>query len=236
MGLCWSPDGRSILSSGFEKKGLGVYVVDVETGEMTTVLYGEPVLYGETRIMFPNWSADGKAIFFIERNWKKGISRVFRYDMKTKEKKEVYNQSPHLMWLIPSPDGKLLAFVTIEKYKEENIGVLMVLPVEGGEPREVAKITGAGEYCWNMAWAPDSREIIYGKDLLAPGSRELTRSSELWKVSVDEGEPQRFWKMGGSLKFLSVHPDGQRLAFTSSTWQAEIWVMENFLPELKDKK
>ena len=109
----------------------------------------------------------------------------------------------------------------------------MVLPVEGGEPREVVKITGAGEYCWVIAWTPDSREIIYGKDLRAPGSQGIAKDSELWKVSVEGGEPQKLWKMAGSLKCLSVHPDGQRLAFTSQSWHSEIWVMENFLPEIK---
>jgi len=87
---------------------------------------------------------------------------------------------------------------------------------------EVVKITGDGESCWAMAWAPDSQGIA--------------QDSELWKVSVEGGEPQKLWKMAGSLKWLSVHPDGQRLAFTSQTWHGEIWLMKNFLPEIKTKK
>jgi hypothetical protein len=30
---------------------------------------------------------------------------------------------------------------------------------------------------------------------------------------------------------LSVHPDGQQIAFSAFKRQTEIWVMENFLPE-----
>jgi len=223
-GICWSPDGRSILSSGHDKKGQGIYVVDVKTGEMTAVLYGEE------QIMNPNWSADGKAIFFIERDWKKGISRIFRYDMKTKEKKEIYNQNPNLLWLIPSPDGKLLAFASFEKNK---VGVMMVLPIEGGEPREVAKITGGS--CWGMAWTPDSREIIYDNEF-PPGGQGIEKGSELWKVSVERGSPQKLWKMEGYFEELRVHPDGQRIAFSSQAPYAEIWVMENFLQEARESK
>ncbi len=225
-GICWSPDGRSILLTGGGKKGQGIYVVDVKTGEMTTLLHSE------VRLFSPSWSADGKAVFFTERHDKEGISPVFRYDMKTKEKKEIYNQNPGIFYMAPSPDGKLLAFATFEKYKEETIGVVMVLPVEGGEPREVVKITDGG--CMALAWAPDSREIIYGKSLYASsGSQRIAPGSELWKVSVEGGEPQKLWKMAGSIVGVRLHPDGQRLAFTSQTSWAEIWVMENFLPKEK---
>ncbi|TET63413.1 tetratricopeptide repeat protein, partial [Candidatus Aerophobetes bacterium] len=215
-GISWSPDGRSIILTGRDKKGQGIYVVDVKTGEMTTLLHSE------VRLFSPSWSADGKAVFFTERHDKEGISPVFRYDMKTKEKKEIYNQNPGIFYMAPSPDGKLLAFATFEKYKEETIGVLMVLPVEGGEPREVVKITDGG--CMALAWAPDSREIIYGKSLYAPsGSQRIEQGSELWKVSVEGGEPQKLWKMADQIVGVRVHPDGQRLAFTSQTSWAEIW-------------
>lgn len=225
-GISWSPDGRLIILTGREKKGQGLYVVDVKTGEMTTLLYCEE------RLFSANWSADGKAIFFTERQDKKGISPVFRYDMKTKEKKEIYNQKPGIFYMASSHDGKLLAFATFKKYKGKTIVVLMALSVEGGEPREVVKITDGG--CMALAWTPDSRDIIFGKNVSVPsGSQRSAQGSELWKVSVEGGEPQRLGKTTGSIVGVRLHPDGQRLAFTSRTGWAEIWVMENFLPKEK---
>ena len=43
--------------------------------------------------------------------------------------------------------------------------------------------------------------------------------------------------MEGLLPYgLSVHPDGRRIAFTAGTpVRSEVWVMENFLPALKDR-
>jgi Tol biopolymer transport system component len=228
-GISWSPDGRLILSTGVDKKGRGLYVVDVKTGEMTALLYSD------VRIFSPRWSADGKAIFFTERHDKEGISPVFRYDMKTKEKKEIYNQSPNIFRMTPSPDGKLLAFGTFKKYKGETIGVLMVMPVGGGEPREVLKIMDGS--CLAIAWSPDSREIIYGKNVyVSSGSQRITHGSELWKVSVEGGEPQKVWKMAYGIWGARLHPGGERLAFSSQTSWAEIWVMENFLPGEKTEK
>jgi len=32
---------------------------------------------------------------------------------------------------------------------------------------------------------------------------------------------------------LRVHPTGRRIAFSAIKYRAEIWVMENFLPDLK---
>lgn len=221
----WSPDGRSILASGVDKKGQGLYMTDVKTGEMTIILYGE------AQIMYPSWSADGKAIFFTERDFQKGISRVFRYDIASEQKKEIYHQNPNLLCLIPSPDGKTLAFLMIEK---DNSNVIKILPVEGGEPREVTKI--AEGYCMTMAWTHDGREILFCKNVEIPETQGQAERSELWTISVEGGEPQNLWKFEGPGAELSVHPDGQRIAFSSRKMNNEIWVMENFLPKTKDKK
>ncbi len=34
-----------------------------------------------------------------------------------------------------------------------------------------------------------------------------------------------------NLSGLRLHPDGQRIAFVGGAYSAEVWAMENFLPE-----
>ena len=60
-------------------------------------------------------------------------------------------------------------------------------------------------------------------------------------ISLEGGEPQ---KVGLEMNLLgqrgvSMHPDGRRLAFHAVLGlgpRFEVWVMENFLPELEGNK
>jgi Tol biopolymer transport system component len=53
----------------------------------------------------------------------------------------------------------------------------------------------------------------------------------LWRISPEGGEPQKLWQSDKKNFGLSIHPDGQQIAFSTSEKYLEIWVMENFLPE-----
>ncbi len=58
-------------------------------------------------------------------------------------------------------------------------------------------------------------------------------------ISAEGGEPQYLGlEMEGLLLYgLSIHPDGQRIAFTAGrNLGHQTWVMENVLPELKAAK
>jgi Tol biopolymer transport system component len=62
---------------------------------------------------------------------------------------------------------------------------------------------------------------------------------DLYRVSVDGGEAQKLDLAMGRIRHLSVHPDGQRMAFSSlgaNPEQSQVWTMENFLPGDKSKK
>ena len=224
-GLRWSTDGRSFLTSGYDERWIqGLYIIDVETGDITLL-----PIQADGQVGDPTWSTDGKAIFYSETAWRKKISRILVYDLETKQKKEIYRQDLVVNWLALSPDGRMLAFVTPDP--EMKGQVLKILPVSGGAPRELVKISLG---CWSITWTADGQQILYNKTLYTASGQE--KGYELWKISVEEGEPQKIWE-STEYKFgeLRVHPDGQRISFTSGKWSAEIWAMENFLPSLKDK-
>ena len=99
--------------------------------------------------------------------------------------------------------------------------MLKVMPAAGGEARELLRlrVPETFRWCGAVAWTPDGRYILFAKH----------KPDELWRVPAEGGKPQKLLAMEG-LCHISVHPDGQRVAFTGGRPTSEIWVMENFLP------
>ncbi|MFQ5817467.1 MAG: TolB family protein, partial [Terriglobia bacterium] len=180
----------------------------------------------------------GKAIFTRWRNrGNTGPRSIVARDLGSGREKELYRAaSPaRVAHLGVSPDGQRLAFVWWDP--KEGTTAVKVISTSGGEARELlklpaAQLSGYGQPVFALAWTPDSRHIIY-----APSTAGQKHRFELWRISADGGEPQNLGLAmeGLSLYGLSVHPDGRRIAFTAGTpRRSEVWVLENFLPPLKD--
>ncbi|MCH7557539.1 MAG: PD40 domain-containing protein [Planctomycetes bacterium] len=204
----WSPDGRSLLGAVKTKDG-GLLKIDVETGEVTIIVEG-PGLF------CPNWSADGKAVFYVRRAIKGW--RILRRDLTTNEEKELFrpavgqNGVGAILGLALSPDGKQLAFQDLDA------GMLKVLSVVGDQPRELVKFKGKA----TIAWEPDGSHLLYANRM----------GKKLWRISAGGGEPQELDLEMPSLNHVRFHPDGRRITFTArAEGKIEVWVMENFLPE-----
>ena len=59
----------------------------------------------------------------------------------------------------------------------------------------------------------------------------------MWFIPAEGGEPQSLGlTIDASPRVLSLHPDGRRMAFSVRQPNAEVWVMENFLPVEKVNK
>jgi Tol biopolymer transport system component len=107
------------------------------------------------------------------------------------------------------------------------------MPASGGAPREIYSFKQEEDVTIAPAWSADGRYIYFSRlsSVEAPWN--------FFRVSADGGEAQKIDVAMAGFRHLSVHPDGQRIAFSSegaNYGQAQVWVMENFLPVDKDKK
>ena len=230
--LRWSPDGRSLLVLGRDKKGRqGLYQLDADTGAVTPVVQVEPGDYVHQAV----WSRDGRAIFYTRHDSSTKSSLILVHDLATGREKELYRAViPGLIGggLAVSPNGKQLAFITGDQATRSQ--ALKVMPAAGGETRDLLRAQEPEVIAWQggLAWTPDGREVLFGMHSTSLEEQTV----ELWRISAEGGEPEKLELAMENLRGLRFHPDGQRIVFTAGQRKAEVWVMENFLPELKAEK
>ncbi|MCK4645370.1 MAG: PD40 domain-containing protein [Candidatus Aminicenantes bacterium] len=234
--ISWAPDGRSIIVVGVDKENVqGVYKIDVQTGDVTSIVRFER----GSIIKQPAWSLDGKSIFYPYWQFTENLACILVRDLETGQEEELYRQTapPDIGRVTLSPDGQKLAFLTatgdtVKKILQHH--VLRVIPAAGGKPYDLIKVPVSEGMIASYAWTPTGREILLSKRV-SSGMQEQ-KCDELWMIPTEGGEPRKLGLAMDKILNLSIHPDGQRIAFISHKGGAEIWVMENFLPKLKSKK
>ncbi len=214
----WSHDGRSLTVAGASVTGQrgGYYLVSLDTGKVSTLLESSP----DIKLLHGEFANDNRHYFYILYDIKQGISKIQARDLQSGEEREVYRSEKVLWCLAISPDGKWLA-TTIDPM------TLSVIPTGGGNPRTVHHFDQAKEI-WEPEWTPDGKHILFGTSL-----SEEREGKILYKIPVEGGEPQEIVFPREFTHRPTVHPDGRRIAFEGiegSSRNAEVWVMENFLP------
>ena len=225
--LSWSPDGRSILVMGYDKKGRqGCFRVDAKTGVPTPLVLSQPGEY----VVAAVWSTHGKAIFYSRVH--ATVSQILVRNLETGQDTELYRTIAPAgigQSLALSPDGRSLAF----RWADGGTGstALKVIPVEGGQARELLRVKKPDSipYRRGLAWTPDGHHLLFGKPRQTDSPQEQT--IELWRIPAEGGEPQRLGLAMENLRDVTVHPDGRRIAFSAGKEGAEVWVLENFLPK-----
>lgn len=228
----WSPDGRFLLASGVDGKGRwGLFRIEVETGKVLLMVQPR-----DENIFRPAWSHDGKTIFFRRSKFQdnRNVASIVAHDIESGQEKVLY-PGEGIIGLAVSPTGGHLAFFAREAGREDGRAVLKILPIQGGEPRKVFSAPGASvPYFVGLAWSPDERHLFWNQHVreggLSPWPEVPTLA--LWRISAEGGEPQKLDIEKNVLRDITVHPDGKRISFTAgSPAHAEVWVLENFLPE-----
>ncbi|MFC1716639.1 sigma-70 family RNA polymerase sigma factor [Candidatus Poribacteria bacterium] len=210
LNLRWSPDGHSILC-GWRREAL--HLIDVQTGNVTPIIQFDPA--DRVNINDSAWAPDGKTIFYIKDI---EYSRsIMARDLETGRDKELCREGIGYVGLAVSPDGRQIAFTGEYAIK--------VMPAEGGEPRELLHLQRTEELPLRsaLAWTADGRYVLPG--ISGSGHETL----ELCCIPAEGGEPEKLLTME-EVSDVSVHPDGQRIAFTGGYRDMmEVWTIENFL-------
>jgi Tol biopolymer transport system component len=235
FGLRWAPDARSLFVNGTDKtKKEGLFRVDTQTGEANLIFEHHFVGVPGLEV-----SPDGRKIFYtavagsgIPNSESAYDVRHFVRDLQSGKEQELARPgNTPLVPLALSPDGSQLAFIGAG----DNAGSsgICVMPSSGGPSKQLIDL---GTTAWAsrvLAWSPDGGYLIYAMILPKTHNTNMGQTIwELWRVSVQGGEPQRLdLKVNGLLRHLQIHPDGQQIAYYTWCGGTAVWVMENFLPK-----
>lgn len=210
----WSADGDSLF---IKRRFADLFRVDVHTGDVarSDLL---PLLAGSVA-----WATDGKRLFYSVFDDGSQIGQtgsVVVRDTDNGTERTLYH-GPAPSDLAVSPDGGSLAFGVVE-YSPKR-GRLVVVPTEGGEPRELDSFESDLSA---LGWTQEGNGLIYAKRTAA--------GYELWCIP-ELGEQPRHLEPTIKLRGFRLHPDGRRLAFAVDDSRLEVWVLEDFLPLTKDE-
>ena len=207
----WSPDGKQILFDGRNDRGnWSQYLVSVSDAEVTEIFRDRSYQRFD-----PVWSRDGKKFFYFVAGTadEDGIYSIER-DLGIVKK---ISDESNARKLALHPDGSILAVSTSDSKK--------LLSIEDGEVRELYKVSGSRRGA--LAWSPDGRWLYFRK------WNDDKKVAEIWRVSVDGKEAGSVGIAFPQLQYITVHPDGKRIAFTVGDRNklTSIWAMKNFLKE-----
>jgi len=103
--------------------------------------------------------------------------------------------------------------VDLDEHKDR----ILLVELESGSARWIA--AGHSERLSGIGWSADGRSWFVTSSSL--------RGSTILQVRF-EGAISELWRSGTILSAPLASPDGKNLAFSSSTFNSNAWVIENF--------
>ncbi len=195
----WSADGKTLYFMSDRSGAQNLWAQSVAGGEARAI-----TSFKDDRVLWPTITADGRTIAF-----ERGLG-VWTADPSSGRAREVsialrgapsgpavehHTYADHIDELALSPDGKKIAFVVH--------GELFTAPAKDGGDAIRLTSTPANES--EIAWAPDSRRLVYVSD------RDGT--NHLFLYDVASGAEARLTSGAGRDDEPRFSPDGKWIAF-----------------------
>ena len=181
----FTPDKRDRDTSILE-------IYDLEEGESREVVRFDRLIEA------PNWSRDGKSLFYNSRG------ELYQYDLEkgTEEKLDTgfcrNCNNDHVL----SPDGRSIA---VSHSEESWMSRVYIVPIGGGEPRLVT------ENCPSFlhGWSPDGETLAYC------AFRDMEKGGDIYTIPVSGGEERQLTFTEGLNDGPEYSPDGKHIWFNS---------------------
>ena len=239
-GVDWCGSATSLVVSGYDD-GPAAYRVVQGTGEVERLPLNRP----DKALCV----AEGEAIVYHRRVGDRGsqVGQIVRHFLSSGQESVLFEGPISDGTMARSLDGRHLAFLVADSV----VARLVVMPSTGGEPRELLT-SSYYEFpdpsvqiskLINVAWMPDGQHLLVVEHAEDPDEVQSDAEDEvpleLWRVPIDGGAAQMIgrlpeqFKSVRSVRDMSVHPDGTRLAFgVSEGWVMQVWAIENLLQHI----
>jgi dipeptidyl aminopeptidase/acylaminoacyl peptidase len=190
----WSPDGTRIAFTSSSDAGSEVFVYWIAAGKLARLTQLERSPGGIS------WSPDGTKIAFSML---------------------VPETPPYLVKAPKAPKGANWAdkprVTTRLKYEQDGSGYIepgfhhyFVIPSEGGTPRQIT--TGDFFHRGTPQWSKDGKSLVFSSNRNENWEYEF-RNSEIYTVSVNDGQIKQLTDRKGPDSSPKVSPDGKKIAY-----------------------
>jgi Tol biopolymer transport system component len=225
--LVWSPVAERIAIQCADHAAgtIGIHLIDLTGGTAELVIPSS----GSVQNFQPRWSPSGRALYVGRREPDRPGIGIVRVELETGAEREVFRVERYGGFAL-HPSGRLLTVGQRGASPGEEDRVIVV-PVDGGEPRELVRIPAPGTLSRGNAgldWSPDGRFLLIG------GNPDHHHRRTLWIVDDDGArirELATFVSDGGMQVRPRFHPGGREIAVVAGRNRWEIWTLEDLRAE-----
>lgn len=208
----WSPDGQHIAFLRQSADRAGFYLIPA-LGGVERKLSDASVHRVGGDSPFAAWSPDAKTLAIVDRGVESDPLSIFLLDVATGERKRLTTPPEKtvgdsvLTW---SPDGSSIAFVRTASIAVQDIHIVELAT------GEVRRLTNENRRVFGMTWNANDGNLLF-TSAKEPGVR-------LWRLSPKDGKTERVIGLGEGAAFLAYSAKANRLAYTRSSIDANIWL------------